>query len=294
MRDIATGTVLLCSLLGLGGCLDAGPNLRGVTGSGDADGPYVLPDENQTNLTQGIEDYLAVDGFWKFNYYSIEIQAAGETEAEFGDIIYDTRTNTWTVTVDGADYSLASSAGIYQSAACGGPGTCVELLIYDANPLTSQYGTFGRFSRDDGENVSVAQIYYGLKTPSADMPSTGTASYTGDFVGQVGLAGGPIYDATSTVTIDANFATGGIVYTSAGGTVDDGGAGAFTLSGTATITGNVYTGTDVTGAYDGLTFDQNGMLEGAFYGPLRTETAGAISAETEDGDVMYGGFWANP
>lgn len=294
MRDIVTGAVLLCCLLLLGGCGATGPNLAGVTGGGTLGDPYVLPGENQPNLSQGIEDYLDLDGFWKFNYDSISIQVAGETVAAFGDIIYDTRTDSWTVILDGTNYNLTNSGDIYQSADCGDPGTCVELLVYDEDNVTTQYGTFGRFSRDDGDNVTVAQIYYGLKTPSADMLLTGSATYEGDFIGQIALDEGDIFDATATFTIEANFGTGGIAFATDGGTVDDGGAGTFTLEGAATISGNTYSGTEILGTYSGLEgedFDLNGALEGAFYGPIYNETAGAISAETEGGDVIYGGFW---
>jgi hypothetical protein len=33
------------------------------------------------------------------------------------------------------------------------------------------------------------------------------------------------------------------------------------------------------------------LIEGAFYGPAADETAGAITTESDGGDLLYGGFW---
>ena len=293
MRSLFVRTIPLCCALALGGCLEMGPNLTGVSGTGSLSNPFVLPSENQTGLDQGIEDYLEHDGHWTFRYGSIDVLAAGPSLADFGDIIYDTRTDSWTVTVDGTDYTLSNSAGTYRNTACGGAGTCVELSVYDASLATSQYGTFGSITEDDGTSISVAQVYYGLKTPSADMPA-GSATFNGTFAGQVSLAAGGIYDATSTTaTIGANFDTG-VVTLASSGTVADGGGGTYTLSGIATISGNVYSGDAVTGTYTSggtILFSENGMLEGAFYGPAASETAGAVSTSSGAGDLLYGGFW---
>lgn len=293
MKTIFVRVIPVCCTLALGGCLEFGPNLTGVPGSGSLNNPFVLPEENQTGLDQGIEDYLEHDGHWTFRYGSIDILAAGPSLAAFGDIIYDTRTDSWTVTVDDVDYSLAKVGGVYRNASCGGADPCVELSVFDADPSASQYGTFGRITEDDGISISVAQIYYGLKTPAADMP-TGSATYNGTFAGQVSLAAGGIHNATSTsATINANFDTGAVTFVSSG-TVDDGGGGTYALSGTATISGNLYTGDTVTGTYTSggtITFDENGLLEGAFYGPAANETAGALSTSSADGDLLYGGFW---
>jgi len=291
MRTVFVRTIPLCCALALGGCLEFGPNLTAVSGSGSLSNPFVLPEENQKGLDQGIEDYLDHDGHWTFRYSGIDVLASGPSLAEFGDIIYDTRTDIWTVTVDGTDYSLSNVGGAYQNAACGGAGTCVELSVYDADPVTSQYGTFGSIAEDDGTSISVAQVYYGLKTPSADMPA-GSATYNGVFAGQVSLAAGGIYDATSTTaTIGANFDSGVVTFASSGTVA---GGGTYALAGTATISGNVYSGDTVTGTYTSggtILFDENGMLEGAFYGPAADETAGAVSTSSADGDLLYGGFW---
>jgi hypothetical protein len=145
--------------------------------------------------------------------------------------------------------------------------------------------------------VSVAQIYYGLKTPSADMP-TGSYTYNGDFAGEIVLVGGTTYDAASTATINVNFGLSTINLSSTGDVIDDSSSvvGTYELSGAGVISGNSYSGNVATAVYSPdvgseINFDSNGMIEGAFYGPAADETAGAFKTESAGGDLLYGGFW---
>lgn len=292
-RAIAAIAVPLLSLLG---CSAAGPDLTGVTGNGLPDDPYVLPEENQTGITQGIEDYLEEGGNWKFPYDSMTVLVEGAVLPAYGDIVYDTVLDQWAVSVGGATYLLSFDGGVYESPDCG-IGTCVEFSTYDHDTLTSQYGTFGAIHVDDGTNVSVAQIYYGLKTPSADMP-TGSFTYNGDFNGEIVLVGGTTYDAASTATIDVNFGLSTVYLSSTGDVMDDSSAvvGEYVLTASGLIAGNSYSGNVAAAVYSptvgsDITFNMNGMMEGAFYGPAADETAGAVKTESAGGDLLYGGFW---
>jgi len=287
----------ISAALALFGCSTAGPDLTGVGGAGSSGNPYVLPAENQSGVTQGIEDYLEQDGYWKFPYDSMTLLVEGAVLPAYGDIVYQTRLDQWTVTVGGTTYILSLVGDIYDSPACGGVGTCVELSSYDNDSLTSQYGTFGAIHTDDGTNVSVAQIYYGLKTPAVDMP-TGSYTYNGDFAGEIVLVGGTTYDAASTATINVDFGLSTLNLSSAGNVTDDSSSvvGTYALSGTGLIAGNSYSGNIATAVYSpdvgsDINFNINGMIEGAFYGPAADETAGAFMIESAGGDLLYGGFW---
>lgn len=280
----------------LAGCERAGPDLTGVSGGGSSGDPYVLPEENQAGVDQGIEDYLDQGGNWKFPYDGTEILVEGELPT-YGDIVYDTTLDIWRVTVGPTTYLLGLSGDQYESPDCGGAGTCVEFFSYDADPLTSQYGTFGAIHVDDGTNVSVNQIYYGLKTPSADMP-TGSYTYNGAFAGQIVLDGGATYDAESTATIDVNFTLSKIDLYSSGEVTDDSDnvVGTYGLNASGVIAGNSYSGNVASALYtpdegDSISFTSNSLIEGAFYGPAADETAGAIKTESTGGDLFYGGFW---
>jgi hypothetical protein len=282
----------------LAGCDSSGPDLSGVTGSGSSSDPYVLPAENQPGVAQGIEDYLEEPGSWQFPYDDLRLLVEGTTIASYGDIVYDTTSDEWTVKIGGVAYvlTLSGPGSEYASGACGGVGTCVELSSFDENPMTSQYGTFGAIHVDDGTDISVAQIYYGLKTPVADMPA-GSATYNGNFEGEVVLSGGATYDAISTATITVDFDVSTVSLSTTGDVTDSSSAmvGTYLVNGTALISGNSYTGSAV-GRYtpdigSPIDFDTGGMMEGAFYGPAADETAGAVKAESAGGDLLYGGFW---
>lgn len=297
MRNLCSIASAVSVALALLGCEAAAPDLTGVGGSGSSGDPYVLPAENQSGITQGIEDYLEQEGHWKFPYDSMTLLVEGAVLPTYGDIVYDTRLDQWTVSVGGVTYILSLANGGYDSPACGGVGTCVVLSSYDNDSLTSQYGTFGAIHVDDGTNVSVAQIYYGLKTPSADMP-TGSFTYNGDFAGEIVLVGGTTYDAASTATIDVNFGLSTVSLYSTGDVIDDSSSvvGTYELSGTGVISENSYSGNAATAVYSpdvgsNINFNSNGMIEGAFYGPAADETAGAVKTESAGGDLLYGGFW---
>lgn len=297
MHNLRAISAVVSVALALLGCSAAGPDLSGVTGGGTSGDPYVLPAENQPGVTQGIENYLDQGGSWKFPYDSLTLLVEGAVLPAYGDIVYDTLQDQWTVTVGGTTYLLSLAGGAYESLDCGGVGTCVELSSFDNDPLTSQYGTFGAIHVDDGANVSVAQLYYGLKTPSADLP-TGSYTYNGEFAGEIVLVGGTTYDAASTAMIDVNFGHSTISLYSTGDVTDDSSSviGAYVLSATGLILGNNYSGNVATAVYaptvgSVINFNSNGMIEGAFYGPAADETAGAVKTESAGGDLLYGGFW---
>jgi hypothetical protein len=297
MYNLRSIAVVVSTALALIGCSTSGPDLTGVGGGGSSADPFVLPTENQSGVTQGIEDYLEQDGYWKFPYDSMILLVEGAVLPAYGDIVYQTRLDQWTVTVGGITYTLSLAGDIYDSPACGGVGTCVELSSYDNDSLTSQYGTFGAIHTDDGTNVSVAQIYYGLKTPSADMPA-GSYTYNGDFAGKIVLVGGTTYGAESTATIDVNFGLSTLNLSSAGNVTDDSSSvvGTYVLNGTGLIAGNSYVGNIATAVYSptvgsDINFNTDGTIEGAFYGPAADETAGAFKTESAGGDLLHGGFW---
>lgn len=158
----------------------------------------------------------------------------------------------------------------------------------------------------------------GNTTPAGSIPTTGSATYTGQagvvvtaanapgtrFVGQYGTAEAKQANASSTATITANFSnrtvtgqlTGGVgVQTTANGEATVGAAfdaGSMSL-GTAAINGSgVYSG-GVTGNFGVNTVDASSTYTGTFFGPAAEETAGVINFTVNNGaGVGNGGFIA--
>lgn len=299
MRGIFVQIFFSAAILALAGCEKGGVDLSGVGGAGSPSDPYILPAENQSGVAQGIEDYLDQGGNWQFPYDKLIVSLEGAPPT-YNEIIYDTALDLWRVRVGTTTYLLSLDGDQYNSTGCSGAGTCVELSSFDDSSLTSQYGTFGAIHVDDGTNLTVAQIYYGLKTPTADMP-TGTYTYNGSFGGEIALSGGTVYEAESTATVDVNFGLSTISLNSSGNVIDDTSSivGTYELTGTGiidAIDGNSYSGNTATALFSpdvgsDITFSSNGLIEGAFYGPAADETAGAFKTESNGGDLLYGGFW---
>lgn len=288
-----------------------------IAGCGGSAGNETLPGAANTlpsvlppGSTAGIEDYLvAGTGSWQIGLEG-SVQTAGYGGAVLATaLVYDVDLDRWTVNLDGTNHALdANGIGGYETLSC--TTVCVGLRVYDNDPATSQYGTFGYGYYADQLKSTDFYTHFGLKTDPADMPGVGTARYAGVFAGSVNYTDanwGGMYDyLDGTANLTATFSTigGTVAFLSAGSGSLPGST--YSLSGTATISGNAYAGT-VTGRYDdnvspnlpSLQLDPSpaaGTLSGAFYGPGPVETAGIVYATSAPGDPNWGeiagGFWA--
>lgn len=128
---------------------------------------------------------------------------------------------------------------------------------------------------------------------AADMPTSGTASYSGDFIGHSTIAG----DVTGDFTMDADFTSGTIngeitnLATEALDNIND-----LTLDATISSDDGYYEGIVTVGAVTGGTgdfaFDTRGGVEGAFYGPAAEETGGVIRVSVGQ-NILTGSFGGN-
>lgn len=167
----------------------------------------------------------------------------------------------------------------------------VLILLNPQDPeLDFTYGTFGNWLDVDqaGNSLSQGYVIFGVRTPAADVPSTGTATYEGETVGSLVDAAGTIYTVTGTAQLTADFAAG---------TLDgDFGDAAkidvltdivspwrnFTIS--TTINGNTFDGTAQTD--DGVL---SGTAAGGFFGP-GAEEAGGVWRMIGSGEEAIGAF----
>lgn len=118
----------------------------------------------------------------------------------------------------------------------------------------------------------------GSGTPAEDLPTTGSATYTGDFIGRSSELG----EVTGDVTLTAQWGTGDVA-----GSISNI-AGISDLAITATITATGYEGiitSDGTGAF---VAGETGKIDGGFYGPNGEETGATIRITDSGGHLLTG------
>ncbi len=153
--------------------------------------------------------------------------------------------------------------------------------------------------------ASSVYLLHGNRTPAGSMPTTGTGTYAG----RMSAYDFPTDDAVSTSGPDATHYRGDATLTAAFGSASLGGRlsnlesrpgdgsdyaavqGELTFD--ATITGNRFTASTVTGTRD-LAGYGNGSVRGAFFGPAAEEAGGVFDA-TDAGNnrAMVGWFGGN-
>lgn len=217
----------------------------------------------------------------------------GQSNVVHGVYTISSSTDPALTTADSGDYELFANAvgleyanfGVWNFVPCGPDVTCTPAYV----------GTFGGGQQD--------------VSPTASMPATGSATYSGGATGYVVQPStinsnnvGQFYGASS---LTANFATNAITgaitaiqaYSPIGsgnsqpylGTINDiglsGTISGSAYSGTAGVTGSAGTAFDISGA--------TGSLTGAFYGPAAEETAGVfdLSGGTNE-TTLVGSFGA--
>ena len=174
-------------------------------------------------------------------------------------------------------------------------GTYEYVTIYD------QAYTFGGVSYDSFGII-------GIITGASDVPTTGSATYTGDAFGVVvtGAQGFDLANGTSTVSV--NFGAGTVDATMTGFTAtnratEEAIAPIDTISATGmTISGNGFSGGTVTTTNNGTAVNVTGantttLTQGAFFGYDTTASApdevGGLVLKKGDGGIVSGSFVAD-
>lgn len=267
----------------------------------------VVPGDLAAGSTTGIEDYMTPDPVtgttWLVEMDGHAATTANGSAPMVEAFVYDSMTDQVTMHIGGANHTLDYDAFMGDYWMNFG-AIRTEFQPYD-DPAVSQYGTFAYVYYEDDAGFVEYYSYYGLKTPSGEMPVEGTGTYAGVFDGVVNsdIPGIPYDYVSGTVDLVASFASGGgsLTFDSSGSGIGT----TYILAGDATITGNTYLGT-VSGSFSDGTNTvyfsaANSSLAGAFYGPDQTsgtvgETAGAVQAASDAGGLrqgeIAGGFWA--
>ncbi len=157
------------------------------------------------------------------------------------------------------------------------------------------YAITGLFQIQTGTEAPLLQKYAhggfvaGSHIPVDDMPTTGSANYTGDFIGYSSYVG----DVTGTFEMSADFAATADTI-NVNGTIANLNGGISDLTIRATINdeggfdGNVFADAG-TGIGNDFEAGADGAIDGKFYGPNAEEVAGTIRIHTAD-NYLTGAF----
>lgn len=159
-------------------------------------------------------------------------------------------------------------------------------LIYT---LTGQY-TIAITAGTSPSKFAGGGFATGSSPAVGDMPTTGIASYSGDFIGFSTVGG----DVTGDFNMSADFGSGSVngtidnLLTENGDLIND-----LTLQASISSGGDGYSGVvDVgitTGDASGFAFGTRGAVEGGFFGPNAEETGGAIRI-TDSQNILTGSY----
>jgi hypothetical protein len=163
-----------------------------------------------------------------------------------------------------------------------------ELQLLKKGPTNSRiqlnYLTYGLYSGGSGpqtaRQLNIGVFVMGQETAAANMPRTGSGSYSGIVDGYASMGGTGYRLLGSTGTLSANFASGAIATTlSLQGNSDflTGTLGSVRNFGTLTGAGTIAGGTSTySGTLSG--FGMSGQFAGGFFGPVANETGYGFSA----------------
>jgi hypothetical protein len=202
---------------------------------------------------------------------------------------YTLTANDRTLTFSAADLDAAQSTAtlaVYVKKDGSGSDSLILTRGGTSGRFTYRYvgGTFWQRVTDTPTTLGINAVaaVYGVATPAAAVPRTGTASYGVDLIGYM-TSGDNFFATTGQGRMDVDFATGTVVND---GTLAYPGSQPVRFRSAATLSSsnNSFTGT--------FTFDDSGRfegtIEGAFFGPAAEEVGASWAATQTNGRAAAG------
>lgn len=252
--------------------------------------PAAAANTSLTNLTES-QNFTAVQSTIKHTRLSnTSATGMGNYARATSQVKYDHATGSYTIRDTGnlAITSTFGPANVTSSSAAFtnySKGPSETLRLYKpgnaTQGVTLSYTGFGQWRRlgapayGPGTSVNDTYFVYGIKTPAASIPTSGTASYVTALDGTFANKDGA-YAVTGNGTFSANFGAGTIGYsaTANGARESDSAALAFgTMSGTGTI-GRASSSFKGTGSVNGSGYRMD--VNGYFFGPSYQEVGGVF------------------
>lgn len=289
------GAILASLLLALAGCSGddgaAGNDGLGFVPTPAAD--QILGEYDPASTSDQTVDGQLVDnsGVWQIDLdHALQFDFGGGTAPVIvNSILYDSDHDVVWITVDGVDIAIEKD----ESLGClnGSAQVCVRTKDSTLNALID-YAEIATVDLQFGPAIdSQATVVSGVKTSLAEMPTSGTAIYSGSsqFTASYTRPDGSPGSTTQTgvVTINVDFdplAPIGVDWESAKDSIAFA-ANSHLLNSTTAVDGNSYSGV-LSGAVVGEFFDPNdtldvtGTVEGSFYGPAADTTGLGSLSET--------------
>jgi len=255
--------------------------------------PAVAANTTLTNLTES-QAFPAMQSTIKYTRVSTtKATGTGNYARATSTVRYDKTTNSY-ILRDTGSLALTSTFDLDNADASSTPqftvvkhGTNETLRIYNPGATTQgialTYTGYGQWRRTGtpqfGTGTAVNDTYfvYGLKTPSADVPRTGSATYTTALDGTYANGTG-VYAVNGTGSLTANFGagTGTINYSANLAGVREGDSAA--LAGLGALTGGAGTITYRSSGFTSTVAATGGGfalgVNGNFYGPAAQEIGG--------------------
>ena len=183
--------------------------------------------------------------------------------------------------------STTSSVRVYRVTRSDSTVDEFDLLIPGETNQKLSYVTYGQWNSPNGSSndINFGTVVFGLQTPDADMPTTGSATYNGVTLGTLNV-GTQLYNVGGQIQIVADFATGGIT----GATdllskqnLSSGGVSAWRA---LSFSGNITSGTNLfSGTAASTDSAVSGNFNGGFFGPI----TGGYPPEAGGGWQVSGG-----
>ena len=151
-----------------------------------------------------------------------------------------------------------------------------------------EYHSFGVWNEQVGASGRILAGSHGQATPASAVPSSGSAKFTGQVLGVYVSPAGTGSSARADLSVDANFTTRTLGFSSSNTTVQGVGNPHLNLSGTLTY---VQGQSQFAGSVSNATGTLVGTSKGQFYGPQAQELGGAFSVKSSTTSEMLTGAY---
>jgi hypothetical protein len=170
------------------------------------------------------------------------------------------------------------------------------LLIPGESTQKLSYVTYGVWNSTAGSNrgITLGTFVFGVQTPAGDMPTTGSATYTGLTAGTLNLSD-TLFNVAGDMSMAVNFGTGSVTGAFTNMAREDLQSGAVSAWRDFTTTGSIASGTNTfAGTAASNDTALTGTFNGAFFGPVSNgtppEIGGGWKLSGAGGETAVGAF----